>query len=182
VLNAIKTGDVDFTISNATPARALDVTFSQTLLLLESGYLVPAGSPIVTIADMNKSGLRVGASKGSTSEQLIPKVLANASVVAVPNLKQAIQMLTQLKLDAFATNKAMMPGAHVLGCRWGWSTSRSPFRRVASAGSNSFEASSKICDQAASWRKPSNAQASGALSRRSRQVSLEDSRLWPIGL
>jgi polar amino acid transport system substrate-binding protein len=126
VLSALKVGDIDFTISNATPARALDVAFSQTLLLLESGYLVPAGSPIVTIADMNKSGLRVGVSKGSTSEQTIPKVLANASVVAVPNLKQAIQMLTSLELDAFATNKAIlfemsdqMPRARVLDGRWG---------------------------------------------------------------
>jgi polar amino acid transport system substrate-binding protein len=126
VLNAIKAGDVDFTISNATPARALDVGFSQTLLLLASGYLVPAGSTIVTIADMNKPDLRVGVSKGSTSEQAIPKILASASVMAVPTLKQAIQMLTQLELDAFATNKAIlfdmsdqMPGARVLDGRWG---------------------------------------------------------------
>jgi len=126
VLNAIKSGDVDFTISNATPARALDVAFSQTLLSLESGYLVPAGSPIMTLSDMNKSGLRVGVSKGSTSEQTLPKILANASVVAVPNLKQAVQMLTQMELDAFATNKAILfdmsdqiPGARVLDGRWG---------------------------------------------------------------
>ena len=126
VLNAIKSGDVDFTISNATPARAIDVAFSQTLLSLELGYLVPAGSPIMTISDMNKSGLRVGVSKGSTSEQTLPKVLPNASVVAVPNLKQAVQMLTRLELDAFATNKAIlfdmsdqMPGARVLDGRWG---------------------------------------------------------------
>ena len=126
VLNAIKSGDVDFTISNATPARAIDVAFSQTLLSLELGYLVPAGSPIMTISDMNKSGLRVGVSKGSTSEQTLPKVLPNASVVAVPNLKQAVQMLSRLELDAFATNKAIlfdmsdqMPGARVLDGRWG---------------------------------------------------------------
>jgi polar amino acid transport system substrate-binding protein len=34
VIEAMKTGDVDFTISNATPARAAHVTFSQTLISL----------------------------------------------------------------------------------------------------------------------------------------------------
>jgi polar amino acid transport system substrate-binding protein len=52
--------------------------------------------------------------------------LTNASVVAVPNLKQAVQMLSQPQLDAFATNKAILfdmsdqiPGARVLDGRWG---------------------------------------------------------------
>lgn len=40
VLAGMKAGDVDFTISNATPARAVDVNFSQTLISLELGYLV----------------------------------------------------------------------------------------------------------------------------------------------
>ena len=44
VLAGMKAGDVDFTVSNATPARAVDVNFSQTLISLELGYLVPADS------------------------------------------------------------------------------------------------------------------------------------------
>jgi polar amino acid transport system substrate-binding protein len=42
VLDGMKAGDVDFTVRNATPARAVDVAFSQTLLSIELGYLVPA--------------------------------------------------------------------------------------------------------------------------------------------
>src|SRR5258708_6635484 len=42
VLAEMKGGDVDFTVSNATPARGVDVNFSQTLISLELGYLVPA--------------------------------------------------------------------------------------------------------------------------------------------
>ena len=51
----MKTGDVDFTVSNATPARAVDVAFSQTLISLELGYLVPAASPIATISDVGQA-------------------------------------------------------------------------------------------------------------------------------
>ncbi len=47
----MKAGRVDFTVSNATPIRAQDVDFSQTLLSLELGYLVPANSPLLAISD-----------------------------------------------------------------------------------------------------------------------------------
>ena len=79
VLDGMKAGDVDFTVSNATPARAVDVAFSQTLLSIELGYLVPAASPIATISDLDKPGIRVGVTKGSTSETTLPKILANAT-------------------------------------------------------------------------------------------------------
>src|SRR5579872_6807406 len=52
VIDGMKAGDVDFTISNSTPARAEIVTFSQTVLTIELGYLVTATSSITTIADV----------------------------------------------------------------------------------------------------------------------------------
>lgn len=126
VLEGMKAGDVDFTVSNATPARAADVTFSQTLLSLELGYLVPAASPISTISDVDKPGIRVGVTQGSTSQGTIPKILPNATVVAAQNLKRAIEMFERRELDVFATNKPtlfemsdQMPGARVLVGRWG---------------------------------------------------------------
>jgi polar amino acid transport system substrate-binding protein len=126
VLEGMKAGDVDFTVSNATPARALDVAFSQTLISLELGYLVAATSPIATVADVDRAGLRIGVTQGSTSERTLPRLLANAKVVAAPNLSSAIQMLAHGELDAYATNKPTlfemsdkMEGARVLDGRWG---------------------------------------------------------------
>ncbi|HTF79109.1 MAG TPA: transporter substrate-binding domain-containing protein, partial [Bradyrhizobium sp.] len=46
VISAMKNGEVDFTVANATPARANDVSFSPTLISVELGYLVPANSSI----------------------------------------------------------------------------------------------------------------------------------------
>jgi polar amino acid transport system substrate-binding protein len=126
VLAAMKAGDVDFTISNATPARAVDVDFSQTLISLELGYLVPAASPIVTISDVERPGLRVGVTQGSTSQRTIPNLLPNAIVTPARNSGHAIEMLERHELDLFATNKPtlfqmsdQMPGARVLEGRWG---------------------------------------------------------------
>jgi polar amino acid transport system substrate-binding protein len=126
VLAGMKEGNVDFTISNATPARAQDVAFSQTLISLELGYLVSAASPIATVSDVDRPGVRIGVTQGSTSERTLPKLLANARVLPTQNLTSAIQMLDQGELDAFATNKPTlfemsdhMRGARVLDGRWG---------------------------------------------------------------
>jgi polar amino acid transport system substrate-binding protein len=126
VIEAMKAGDVDFTISNATPARAAHVAFSQTLISLELGYLVPAASPIAAISGVGKPGLRVGVTKGSTSQGTIPKLLPDATVVPAENAKSAIEMFERCELDLFATNKPTlyemsdrMPGSRVLEGRWG---------------------------------------------------------------
>lgn len=126
VLDGMKAGDVDFTVSNSTPLRALDVAFSQTLLSIELGYLVPATSPIATDSDVDKPGMRIGVTQGSTSERMLPKLLANATVVPAQNVKYAVQMFEHRELDAYATNKPTlfemsdhMPGARVLDGRWG---------------------------------------------------------------
>ena len=126
VLAGMKAGDVDFTISNATPARAVDVDFSQTLISLELGYLVPAASPIATMSDVDRPGLRIGVTQGSTSQRTIPNLLPNAIVTPARNSRHAVEMLERHELDLFATNKPtlfqmsdQMPGARVLDGRWG---------------------------------------------------------------
>jgi polar amino acid transport system substrate-binding protein len=126
VIEAMKASEIDFTISNATPARAVFVAFSQTLITLELGYLVPNASPIAAISDLAKPGLRVGVTRGSTSQGTIPNILPNAAVVPAENSKRAIEMLERRELDLFATNKPtlfqmsdQMPGSRVLDGRWG---------------------------------------------------------------
>jgi polar amino acid transport system substrate-binding protein len=126
VVAGLKSGTADFTISNATPARAKDVYFTQTILSLELGYLVPPGSPIAAFGDVDRGGVRIGVTQGSTSQATLPGLLKNGTVVPASNLKAAVEMLSQRKLDAFATNKAVLfemsdnlTGSRVLDGRWG---------------------------------------------------------------
>jgi ABC-type amino acid transport substrate-binding protein len=65
VVNAIKDGKVDFTVTNATAARANDVSFSRNLLSVELGYLVPENSPIVRAEQIDGPGIRIGVTKGA---------------------------------------------------------------------------------------------------------------------
>lgn len=126
VVDALKAGRADFTITNATPARAAELDFTSPLVALELGYLVLTDSPVRAIADVDQPGRRIGVSQGSTSQGALTQQFRHAAVVPAPSLDQAARMLVQREIDAFATNKAILheladrlPGTAVLPGRWG---------------------------------------------------------------
>jgi polar amino acid transport system substrate-binding protein len=129
VLDALKSGQVDFTVTNATEARARDMDFTRPLVQLELGYLVMNDSSvkqIEQIEQIDRAGVRVGVSQGSTSQGVLTRQFKNASVVPAASLKQAQDMLRQKSIDAFATNKGILfemsdelAGSRVLDGRWG---------------------------------------------------------------
>lgn len=126
VIAALQAGELDMTFTNATAARSALVDFGQPLVRLELGYLVPANSPITSVAEVDRSGVRIGVSEGSSSSANMPKLLRAATVVTAASLAQAQTMLREQRLDAFATNKGVLyeladtlPGSRILAGRWG---------------------------------------------------------------
>jgi polar amino acid transport system substrate-binding protein len=126
VVEAVKDGKVDFTITNATPVRAKDVDFSETLLAVELGYLVPVNSPILGSKDLERPGVRIGVTKGGTSERVLSEVLKTATIVPEDSVTLGIEAMRKAELDVYATNKAILfqmaeqlPGARVLEANWG---------------------------------------------------------------
>jgi polar amino acid transport system substrate-binding protein len=126
VIAAAKAGSVDMVFTNATPARRNDLDFSPTVLQVEQGYLVPAGSAIRALDQIDRAGVRVGVSEGSTSEATLSRAFRSATVVRTPSLKAAVNMLASGRLEVFATNKATLfemaeelPASRVLDGGWG---------------------------------------------------------------
>ena len=126
VLAAAKSGAVDMVFTNASPARMKDLDFSPAVLQVEQGYLVPAGSTVRALDEVDRADMRVGVSESSTSEATLARALRNASMVRVASLKVAIGMLAAAELDAFASNKAILfgmsdelTGSRVLPGRYG---------------------------------------------------------------
>lgn len=126
VVEALKAGRVDFTITNASPARAAEVDFTPPLIELELGYLVVPGSPVATLADVDQPGRRIGVSQGSSSLAALTREFKHAAIVTAPTLQAARELLGRREIDAFATNKAILsemadalPGARILAGRWG---------------------------------------------------------------
>ena len=50
--------------TNATPARAKEIDFTQAYIEAEAGYLVPRNSSIATVSEIDKGGIRVGVMEG----------------------------------------------------------------------------------------------------------------------
>lgn len=126
VLDALKAGQVDFTFTNSTETRARDMDFTAPLVQVELGYLVPVASPIAAASDVDKPGVRVGVSQGSTSQSTLGRQFKSAVLVPAPSLKHAQEMLQQRQIDAFATNKGILfemsdevAGLRILEGRWG---------------------------------------------------------------
>jgi len=70
-LAAVKAGSADVTFTNATAERARDMDFSDAFLRVEQSCLVPAGSAIKRLEDVDAKGVRVGVSVGSTSQHML---------------------------------------------------------------------------------------------------------------
>ena len=108
IIDAIQRGQVDMTFTNASPARARLVTFTRPLVQLELGLLLPANSAVNRFAQIDRAGVRVGVSQGSSSQAALGQQLKLAQVVPVASLDVAQQMLRDGQLDAFATNKGIL--------------------------------------------------------------------------
>jgi polar amino acid transport system substrate-binding protein len=127
VVNAVHDGKVDFTFTNASPARAKLVDFTPTLIRLELGVLVPQGSPIKSANDIDRAGLRLGVTQGSSSQASLGARLKQTQIVAQPSMSAARLALQNGELDAFATNKGILfeladqlPRHQVLPDAWGF--------------------------------------------------------------
>ena len=125
VLEAFRAGQLDLVFTNATAARAQFIDFGPTVLELEKGFLVRPGSVVRQASDIDRAGVRVGVSKGSSPESELAQILKHATLVPVASLSDARQALSEGKIDAFGTNKAILfemsdrlPGSGVFG-NWG---------------------------------------------------------------
>jgi polar amino acid transport system substrate-binding protein len=126
VLEAVKTGKVDMAFTNASAARAKEMDFGPPYLEIELGYLVPKRPKVTVLNAVDTTGMRVGVTKGSSSDGVLSRDLNFASVVRADTVGIGVEMLAAGQLDAFATNKATLfemaeklPGSQVLDGRWG---------------------------------------------------------------
>src|SRR5581483_1157190 len=67
-----------------------------------------------------------GVTQGSTSQATLSRTLKNATLVAAPTVKAAVDLLASGGIDVYATNKAILnemsdqiPGSRILDGRWG---------------------------------------------------------------
>ena len=103
------------------PARAVEIDFTAAYVEIESTYLVPAGSPLQTVADVDRAGVRIAVSEKSAYDLFLTRTLQHAQLVRAQAVDGAIRRMVDEKLDAVAglrpvllTFVEKLPGSRVL--------------------------------------------------------------------
>ena len=78
---AMMTGDADLCFLAIEPAREAEVVFSAPYVVIEGVFVVPQDSPLKTVADVDRSGVRVGVKLGSAYDLYLTRTLQHATVV-----------------------------------------------------------------------------------------------------
>lgn len=105
----------------AEPARAETIAFTAAYAEIESTYLVPAGSPIKSIAEVDRPGVRIAVTGRSAYGLWLDRNIKHAELVRSDTLDSAVEQFVKDKLDVLAglkprllTDVEKLPGAKIL--------------------------------------------------------------------
>ena len=126
LLDGGKSGAWDVAFVGFSPARAKEWDFTGLHLEMEFGYLVPGGSSMATVTDVDRPGIRVAVQEKSQPEVFVSRSLKNAAVVRGSSLADTLQMLRSGNADAVFSIKPslfemskQLPDSRVLDGRAG---------------------------------------------------------------
>ena len=111
----------DIGLIGAEPARAEKITFSAAYVEIEATYLVPAGSPLKTIEDVDRLGVRIALMARSAYDLWLVRHIKHAQLVYADSGDAAFDLFVNEKLEALAslrpgllTDVGRLPGARIL--------------------------------------------------------------------
>jgi polar amino acid transport system substrate-binding protein len=120
-----KGGAWDVAFLATDPGRAGEISFTAAYLEVDATYLVPAGSPLRAIADVDRDGVRIAVSEKSAYDLVLSRELRRATLVRTPGIEPSIDLFITNKLEALAglrpvlvTVADKLPGARVLEGRF----------------------------------------------------------------
>lgn len=105
----------------AEPARAQTIAFTAAYAEIEANYMVPPGSPIKSIADVDKPGVRIAVTGRSAYGLWLDRNIKHATLVRTDSLDSSYERFAAEKLDVLAglrprllSDVKKMPGAVIL--------------------------------------------------------------------
>jgi polar amino acid transport system substrate-binding protein len=123
--DAAKTGAWDVGFLGAEPQRANEIDFTAAYVEIEATYLVPPGSPLKTIADVDREGVRIAISGKSAYDLYLTRTLKHAQLVREAGADNVFKRFVADKLDAIAglkprlvTDAENLPGSRILDGRF----------------------------------------------------------------
>jgi polar amino acid transport system substrate-binding protein len=113
VIDSVKNGEADIGFVAFDPTRATQVDFSPAYSLAQNTYLVAEGSPIRSVADADKAGMRIGVGARDAGDHFLTRTLKHAELKRNEggNLEVALKQLAAGEIDAYAGNRMRLHGA-----------------------------------------------------------------------
>jgi len=125
VADAATNDEWDVAFIGAEPARASEITFTPAYVEIEATYLVPAGSEIRAVEDVDRAGVRIATAARAAYTLYLKRTLQHATLVEGDGLPASFDLFAGSRLDALAGLKprlldeaAKLPGARVLEGRF----------------------------------------------------------------
>lgn len=123
--DAATSGAWDVGFLGAEPQRANEIAFTAAYVEIEATYLVPSGSPLKTIADVDRKGVRIAVPEKSAYELYLTRSLKNAELARTQGADNAFKLFVSDKLDALAglrprlvKDAGNLPGSRILDGRF----------------------------------------------------------------
>jgi polar amino acid transport system substrate-binding protein len=119
--DAVKAGAWDVAFLGAEPQRAGEIVFTAAYLEIPATYLVPAGSKIRAMAEVDREGVRIAVAVNSAYDLYLSRNLKHAKLVRAEGidgsyalfLAQKLEVLSGLK-PRLVTDAEKLPGSRVL--------------------------------------------------------------------
>ena len=93
------------------PLRATHIDFSPPYIELEGTYLVPAGSPLQRIEDVDRDGVRIAVSVNSAYDLFLTRELKHAQLVRADNNPKSVALMRDRQLEALAAVRTVLVAA-----------------------------------------------------------------------
>jgi polar amino acid transport system substrate-binding protein len=123
--DAVKTGAWDVAFLAVDPQRAAEISFTAPYIEIEGVYLVPAGSRIRTIEDVDHDGVRIAVGAKSAYDLFLTRNLKHAKLMRAGTFEETIDLFLTGKLEVLAGVRqpvveaaAKIPGSRVLEGRF----------------------------------------------------------------
>ena len=119
-------GDVwDIALIGAEPQRAERIAFTDAYVEIEATYLVPAGSPIRSVEDVDRPGNRIAVAARSAYDLWLERNIGQAELVRTQGLDGSFEMFVERGLEALAglrprlvEDLGKLPGSRILDGRF----------------------------------------------------------------
>jgi polar amino acid transport system substrate-binding protein len=119
--DAVRTDVWDVAFLGAEPQRATEIAFTAAYLEIPATYLVPAGSTIRTIADVDREGVRIAVAEKSAYELWLSRNITRAKLVLTKGIDASYNAFVNDKLEVLSglrprllTDVQKLPGARIL--------------------------------------------------------------------